>query len=386
MQWLTALVAFATTMLIFAVIVSTFVELIHRVFRLRGKGMHLMLENLYTSAIEPHLDSQQAQTMNAGKFAQIIMENRAIANPVNGQGRGRTGALLGWLIDSKSMTDIPVEVFTQKLADSRIVGAAENFTDDVLQDIAQKYEAFGHEVGTYFGRRARVFSVGVAFGVVWLFYVHPYEIAVTYFSNPALAQSIADKTSDTRGDYSALVERLQNVASDGSVTATETTRLREAIDNLRQEMVATQVKARELAQMGVPVGWPGAEATIAECFSDNAAGTSEGASTPPADGLVGFCRYQLPVIGLVTIPSLLNCFWLVVGGLLVGLGAPFWAQAVSSLTATRDLTTRITRPVSPGVEHSSSRSRGAAVRSPVNETPTHVRTFNVSRTSRKQAE
>ena len=151
-------------------------------------------------------------------------------------------------------------------------------------------------------------------------------------------------------------------------------------------MVATQGKSRELAQMGVPVGWPGAEATIAECFSDNAAGTSEGTSTPPADGLVGFCRYQLPVIGLVTIPSLLNCFWLVVGGLLVGLGAPFWAQAVSSLTATRDLTTRITRTVSPGVEHSSSRSRGAAVRSPVNETPTHVRTFNVSRTSRKQAE
>lgn len=384
MQWLTALVAFATTMLIFAVIVSTFVELIHRVFRLRGKGMHLMLENLYTSAIEPHLDSQQAHTMNAGKFAQIIMENRAIANPVGESGRGRTGALLGWLIDSKSMTDIPVEVFTQKLADSRIVGAAENFTDEVLQDIAQKYEAFGHEVGTYFGRRARVFSVGVAFVVVWLFYVHPYEIAVTYFSNPALAQSIADKASDTRGEYSALVERLQNVASDGSVTASETTQLREAIDNLRQEMVATQVTTRELAQLGVPVGWPAAEASIAECFSGNAGGTSDGVSTPPADdGLVGFCRHDLPVIGLVTIPSLLNCFWLIVGGLLVGLGAPFWAQAVSSLTATRDLTKRITRTVSPGVETSSSRSRGAAVPSPVNETPTHVRTFNVSRMSRK---
>ena len=51
MQWLTALLAFAVTMLIFAIIVSTFVEMIHRVMRHRSAGMKLMLENpRYVSA------------------------------------------------------------------------------------------------------------------------------------------------------------------------------------------------------------------------------------------------------------------------------------------------------------------------------------------------
>ncbi|MGQ7845252.1 hypothetical protein ACUNV4_12295 [Granulosicoccus sp. 3-233] len=386
MQWLTAIIAFATTMLIFAVIVSTFVELIHRVFRMRGKGMQLMLENLYTRAIEPHLDSRQAQTMNPGRFAEIIMENRAIAYPADTSRQGRMGTLLGWLVDSRSMTDIPVEVFTQKLADSRIVGAAEHFTDDVLQDIAQKYEAFGHEVGTYFGRRARVFSVGVAFVVVWLFYVHPYEIAVTYFSNPAIAQSVADKAVDSQNEYAELKQQLQGITEGGNMTDAQTSQLSDAFDALRQEMAATRVTTRELAASGIPLGWPDAEAGIAVCFSEQTGEGSTGSSASAVDRVSGFCRYSLPLIGVITIPSFANSLWLIVGGLLVGLGAPFWAQAVSSLTATRDLTRRIARTVSAGVEEPSSRSRGGGVPRALNEAPVHVRTFNVSRASREKAE
>ena len=51
MQWLTALLAFAVTMLMFAIIVSTLVEMVHRIFHLRALGMRLMLENLYNRVI-----------------------------------------------------------------------------------------------------------------------------------------------------------------------------------------------------------------------------------------------------------------------------------------------------------------------------------------------
>ncbi len=376
MQWLTALLAFATTMLIFAVIVSTFVELIHRVFKLRGKGMQLMLENLYTRVIEPHLAAEQVNKMSAGKFATIIMENRAIARQDDGQHRGRIGSFFHWLIDSSSMTDIPIEVFTQKLADSRIVGSADNFTEEVLQDIAQKYEAFGDEVGTYFGRRARMFSVGVAFVVAWLFYVHPYNLAVTYFKNPAIAQSVADKAADAHSDYRALIERLQNINRDGGADGKESTELRAAIEDLSKEIGAAQISTRELAELGVPVGWPEADAMIATCFD----GTEPKASaTPGAVALSGFCRLSFPLVGAITFPSAPNALWLVVGGLLVGLGAPFWAQAISSLTASRDLTRRITRTVSTADEDVDGSSRARGVTRAMSETPTHVKTFNLSR-------
>ncbi len=384
MQWLTALLAFATTMLIFAVIVSTLVELIHRAFKLRGKGMQLMLENLYTRAIEPHLTNEQKGKMGAGKFATIIMENRAIALQGDEQQHGRIGTFLHRLIDSSSMTDIPVEVFTQKLADSRIVGKAENFTEEVLQDIAQKYEAFGHEIGTYFGRRARVFSVGVAFVVVWLFYVHPYNLAVTYFKNPAIAQSVADKAADAHRDYRTLVEKLQSVTEDESVDGEDATELRAAIEDLRQEVSAAQITNRELAELGVPVGWPGADESIATCFDD---AESKGSMTSEAVPLSGFCRMSLPVFGMMTLPSISNVFWLIVGGLLVGLGAPFWAQAVSNLTATRDLTRRITNTVSGTAgDERDSRSRARGVPQTRNDSPTHVKTFNVALANGRSSE
>ena len=383
MQWLTALLAFATTMLIFAVIVSTFVELLHRAFKLRGKGMQLMLENLYTRAIEPHLTNEQKEKMSAGEFATIIMENRAIARQDDGQQRSRIGTFFHRLIDSSSMTDIPVEVFTQKLADSRIVGKAENFTGEVLQDIAQKYEAFGHEVGTYFGRRARVFSVGVAFVVVWLFYVHPYNLAVTYFKNPAIAQSVADKAADAHSDYRTLIEKLQSVTGDGSVAGEDATELRAAIEDLRQEISAAQITNKELAELGVPVGWPGSDELIANCFDD---AEPEGSITLEAVPLSGFCRLSLPFFGAITLPSISNFFWLIVGGLLVGLGAPFWAQAVSSLTATRDLTRRITRTVSTAGEDRDGHPRARGVAGTTNDTPTHVKTFNVSLAKQRLSE
>ncbi|OWK21644.1 hypothetical protein AJ88_18185 [Mesorhizobium amorphae CCBAU 01583] len=59
MQWLTALLAFATTMLMFAIVVSTLVEMIHRIFGLRAKGMQLMLGNLYSRVILPKLTKSE---------------------------------------------------------------------------------------------------------------------------------------------------------------------------------------------------------------------------------------------------------------------------------------------------------------------------------------
>ena len=85
MQWLTALLAFATTMLLFAVVVSTMVEMVHRIFRLRRKGLRLMLENLYSRVIEPKLKGAKP---TAEKFADIILENRAVLAAGDPEKRG----------------------------------------------------------------------------------------------------------------------------------------------------------------------------------------------------------------------------------------------------------------------------------------------------------
>ena len=108
------------------------------------------------------------------------MENRA-AMPRDHGDDNILKKFLRWFVDWAVVTDMPVEVFTQKLADNRIVGNAAALTDEVIKDIAQKYEAFCAEVGAYFESRARLLSVLIAFAVAWFFYVHPYKLAVTYF-------------------------------------------------------------------------------------------------------------------------------------------------------------------------------------------------------------
>lgn len=357
MQWLTALLAFAVTMLIFAVIVSTFVEMIHRLLGLRSQGLRLMLESLYERVIADRLSDPGKPT--AQEFASMIMENRALVSRPNDQGKIRT--FLHWLVDSSVVTDIPVEVFTQKLADNRIVSAADNWTDNIVADIAQKYEAIGNEASAYFQSRARVISVITAFVVAWLFYIHPYNLAVTYFKNPEIAQSVADKAADAHAEYRALQERLNALASNAAASGQDTTELKDAINKLRTKIEESNTKAAELADLGVPIGWPSQE-NLSGCTS----------LAPVSD-----CTFAA-FGGRWTRPSFGSMFWLLMGGLLVGLGAPFWAQAVSNLTASRDVTRKITEIVNPGSVVTTgglgSRSIGLAPGAP----PTPVASFIVA--------
>ena len=333
MQWLTALLAFAVTMLMFAIVVSTLVEMIHRIMNLRAKGLQLMLENLYTRVVLPKLSKaggNDGKLLTSRQFAALIMENRAATQ----EGKPPTGIVSGILrrfVDWAVVTNIPVEVFTQKLADNRLVGAADNFTDEVVKDIAQKYEAFGKEVSLYFESRARLLSVIVAFFVAWMFYVHPYKLAATYLKNPEVAEAIANTAADVQADYAVLVERLnKSSAAAGPEAEATTAELKAAIDELKTSIAEAEAQKRAFQDLGAPVGWP-------EASSKTACGASFGASD---------C--SLTLLGAsVPLPSFVNAFWLIVGGLLVGLGAPFWAKMVSSFTASRDVSQRIAAIVAP---------------------------------------
>jgi len=357
MQWLTALLAFATTMLIMAIVVSTLVETIHRIWKFRSKGMRLMLENLYMRVIAPKLDKDTRPS--AAEFASIIMENRA-ATPTDGAlARGRLSRIIRWLVDAWVMTDIPVEVFTQKLADNRIVGAVDAFTDEFVQDLAIHYEAFGKEVTTFFERRARLISVFVAIVVAWGFHIHPYHLALSYLENPELAEAMADRSEEAYANYQDLEAKMDAFeATLAGVENTSAEDLQEAFDAFRTNVTEIGRESEELKGMGVPIGW-GEVAAYEAC-----------AGIPFVTGCrASWFGWQFPL------PSFADAIWLSLGGLLIGLGAPFWAQAVSSLTATRDLSRKISEIVAPGATPAPSEVPAEGVPSPE---PLAVKTFKMA--------
>lgn len=346
MQWLTAVLAFATTMLIFSVIVSSIVEVIHRIVGLRSKGLALMLENLYTRVIK---DMVPDCPLTPHQFAMRIMHNRAI----NAKGpfdiengkviedayksrRGWPVRILDWLLESHKINNIPVELFTQKLAETDLLKYTEKLTDEMIKDVAQKYEALGEEFSIYFERRARLISVLVAMFVAFAFYIHPYNLATSYIGNPALAQQVADKAEEAYRDYGNIAVRLDTIAQANEVTAESTASLRKAIEDLHKEISAGEDQARLLEDAGVPVGWPD-KGQVRQCASEK----------PKSDGIVaGFCLAKIWKWDVI-VPIGDNIFWLILGGLLVGLGAPFWARAVTQITATRSITNKLQQVISP---------------------------------------
>ncbi|BCG72805.1 hypothetical protein MesoLj113a_39630 [Mesorhizobium sp. 113-1-2] len=362
MQWLTALLAFATTMLMFAIIVSTLVEMIHRIWKLRASGLQLMLKNLYSRVILPKLPAPkpgEPALLTPEEFAALIMENRAVAEKGK-PSDGLVSRFLRWFVDWAVVTDIPVEVFTQKLASSRLVGAANVLTDEVVKDISQKYEAFGKEASMYFESRARLFSVVVAFAVAWMFYVHPYKLAVSYLKSPEIAEAVADKASQ----YTALEAKLDAAAKQqaGAGSADD---LKAAISALDKELDDSKAKMEELKTLGAAVGWPD-NSGLEKCAV--VIGTTDCAFT------AFDTRW--------TRPSIVSILWLLLGGLLVGLGAPFWAQAVSSLTASRDVSRRIADIVTPGSAGGGAAPQGVVAPAPTESTP--VASFKVSRAAGKK--
>ncbi len=340
MQWITAILAFAVTMLVFAMVTSTLVESIHRVLSLRTAGLKLMLANVFDYAVRPHLAGVVAASAappmakqtatDAGPpiqspeearqaFVEHMTLNRATRHsPTTPRGRwiDRLTGLINWFTDRFfGVTSVPVEVFTQKLADPRFQWNDKQPTPEVITDIALKYESFGREASVYFESRARLLSVVVAIPVAWAFFVHPYKLAIVYTNNPEVASAVANQATEITKQVDALRQR---VAKDTGNNDTKT-----AVASVTAALEDAAKRAKELSTVGVPLGWPSIADRVADCKTS---------SKVSEDSIVTVCWW---LKNDWNIPTVFDAIWLTVGGLLIGLGAPFWARTVSALASAR---------------------------------------------------
>lgn len=360
MEWLTAILAFATTMLIFSMITSTLVETFHRVVGSRTFGLLRMLEYLYDDVIGKHLGDDQEGTSKEAKerknkrrrdFIERMILVRAPAWPVieesvvtNGDGsavgedgagpnagdaavgEGGTGTnganlfrqVLGFIRDlwfrrngasrlardlgvdqRRLLSHLPVVTFMERLGSSAFTpvwngkyAADPKIGEAVLQDIAQKFELYGQDASVFFERKARRIAVLTAMIAAWIFYVHPYDLIQTYLQRPEVAAKVADMNEEL---------------------------LKDGTQSEVKELLA------ELQAVEAPVGWTAAKGSC-KPFSDGAG-----------------CWFYLP-------NTWSDFIWLLIGGLLVGLGAPFWAKAVRQIAEVRNAPVEIGKILKPETE------------------------------------
>jgi hypothetical protein len=227
----------------------------------------------------------------------------------------------------------------------------------VLKDLAEKFDAFGREASVFFERRARLISILVAIAVAWFLYVNPYDLFSTYLARPEVAEKVIARQETVIAQYEQRVSEAQTRLD--TATALAATKEKEAKADEKDESKKAALKAatddesaalaardkamqdakdakRDLQDVGVPIGWTQQRLTAA-----------------------GFS--QASVLGIrIPYPSETNsmptALWLIVGGLLVGLGGPFWYDLIKSLSGIRAFGTATTgqadggTPTAPGVE------------------------------------
>ena len=358
MTWLNAALAFAITMLILSMVTSVFVETIHRLIGLREKGLANMLGHFYDRVIDTHV-RQAGETLETTRqdFVDSMTINRGLPGVAGGSqvatgsdGTHADGSLMSRIWSGRRLSRLGLDEFMSRLGSSpfgdalrgNIAAMGEDTAHAALKDVAQKFEAFGHEAGVFFERRARLLSVLVALGVAWFACVNPYDLMRTYLSNEAVTKAVLDMQETVMADYEkvqkariAEKQDLENKAADKAVAAEAESakvpdnndleakaaaaaqELEAAKRSLDEAIAGGERAVKTLQEAGVPIGW-----------------------TPERLAAAGF--YKTTLLGInIPLPTrsvnLAVVFWLFAGGLLIGLGGPFWYDAVKSLTSIKSV-------------------------------------------------
>jgi len=424
MQWLTAILAFATTMLIFSIVVSTLVETIHRLLKSRPKGLDEMLGRFFDEVIKPYGEKTEAgKQIGQNSFVSEMTRMRGTAPSVSG---GTTQEKWAW--NPTLMTDLPAESFMERLGTSGFSAVLdEKFADKsededrekALRDIGQKFELYGHEAGIYFERKARRLSVIVALFVAWIFYVHPYDLIRTYMQQPEVAAAVAELHEEALHKYDALQQKADEVfsAADTVAVPSEKSKAEDAAGDVA-EGDATPEQVEHGVAPDVLASDDGREAGGAEPVqreqqevADALASVDEGKTddAKPVDStefdkeelnlaLQEFrddleeAREELKPLEAAGAPigwsdekgkcvypresqpgakvdeetcliykpkKYRDYVWLLLGGLLVGLGAPFWAKAVRQITQIQTVSKNVAGILKPARQAQANQGQSA---------------------------
>jgi hypothetical protein len=377
MQLIEAALAFAITMLVLSLTSSSFVEIIHRVFLMREAGLKYMLTQLFDQVIMKYVKPAVAQQVQADQPNLTAVERNAavqtlLASVRTGFIERMTSNRAPMGVATKPTPNTPLNEITDKLKPvmslwggrdlasmtasqfmerlgsidvgkvidaanttantaARTAGAAAaDKVDAVLKDIAQKFEAFGNEASVYFEGRARLLSVLVAIALAFAIRVDAVELFNTYLRDPNARNSVIEQTKAVTAQYQAAKEATEALKSAGGNAEDAKKQADKLQKDLQTTIDSTRTTVKQYADLGLPIGWSNQNATLdpsAKTCSRNGTVHLLQKGSTCADG---------ETEGTVGCGAVVKLFFsLLLGGLLIGLGAPFWYNTVTGLTNIR---------------------------------------------------
>jgi hypothetical protein len=299
MQSLDAALAFAITMLVLAMVVTTLVETLHRLLGLREKGLAILLGTFYDRILFSRSGGVMRGADDRRAFIEMMTVNRGpvgrapmlgLARSLHVDAKSEDKKFLNWIWGGRRLGSLGLMAFMERLGGSeygaQLVTQASTAGDKgiewVLKDVAQKFDAFGVEASQYFESRARLLSVIVGFVLAFAINVNAIALFETFMKRPDIRDLVIAQGDRVAASYKALEGQVSDASAQKAAA--------EASDAVKS-----------LRTLGVPIGW---NAQSAADFQQS---------------------FWMSLLGLL------------LGGLLIGLGGPFWYKAVQALTGARSL-------------------------------------------------
>lgn len=345
MEWLEAGLAFAVIMMVFSTMVSVIIETGHRFMRIREKGLQRLIAQVYEDVIWPrlpnHLDEKKASTND---FVERMTCTRFL--PVF---KGVTGVktYLYRAVNAKQLKSLTTLEFIERLAETPagrgLVSEAERrgrkYLETFLKDLASKYEDFGESATEYFKRRARLVSVLVAIGLAFSLNVNAIHVFKSFLVDKNARQAIIEQGNSVAAGLKEQEAALQELIKAGGKDK------KKNFEEIEKNVRELRETAKTLAATGIPIGWETAPwngpAWVEKENNDN--------KTLPDAGNVWLL--------LMWAGSVL------LAGLLIGLGGPFWFDTFRKLSALTGIFRGLQTPVQQAKEQEQIR-RSKAVDEP----------------------
>jgi hypothetical protein len=357
---LLALLAFAVTMLALATVVTTFLEVATRFIGSRFRVFTQMLRLVFEREIQPILErSVPARgAANGGDIAAFLerqwqtFHNEITCSPLEPhKDPSRVSKLSGWMrwLGAARSEELTTEEFVRRLARSEvgktIYGEAATQIDQVVERITTRYEEMAAAAREYFKNSSVVVSlvIGIVFALVYN--IDATRIFQFYLANPEVAASMADQAEATLKQFDVARARLaeaQAALTPPPVPAAATAPAPDAqaddakkqaqaqIEQARLALEASRTRVAAFQSQGLPIGFNQFPHCVLFKQANDAVPLCETQKPTTADKAM-----KLSVTDLVAWSHLGHLLlWLVIAvgtGALIGLGGPFWYDAVVGL-------------------------------------------------------
>lgn len=294
MPLLDAALAFALTMLVVATVVTQIVSFIHKSTKLRSKQFHKLLSEFFNDEVMPVIERE------VGKYE--VKVDEAVASELAQRGKELTKTdlftekELTELLQATSgeVTDrIAKSVFGQKLKER--LGAE---ADVIITQLGKRYEVVSEKFRDSFREHSRAWATAVALVLALVINIDSIRIANSYIGNATLTQSVIAQQDAFVDGYTTLTTSLDAEGDKDSISPDE---LEQAFNKSRQEV-------DRLSSAGFPIGWT--------YFPHSGIDKADSNEFQRQNNTSGWLMWGLGVL---------------LTGVLTGLGAPFWYDAVTGI-------------------------------------------------------